>query len=160
MNWTSRCIRSSNIVEPIIFWQGSKSDNYLLLFLPSTSCNFYIANTIFYQVLLASFIVVNSRVHISFIMIKSVNCLITCSYLLTIVCDSCMWTSWSFGLWLAPMLYLTWNLPKEKKNLYQKICSPPQLVERFGETQLLNPKNLSFTRRCHNKKKIVRKLWF
>lgn len=31
---------------------------------------------------------------------------------------------------------------KRKNNLYQKICSPPQLVERFGETQLLNPKKI------------------
>lgn len=51
-NWIERlggvCSHSnSNIVEPIMFWQGSKSDNDLLLFFPSTSCNFYIANTIF-----------------------------------------------------------------------------------------------------------------
>lgn len=110
------------ILEPIMFWQGSKSDNDLLLFFPSTSCNFYIANTIFYQVLLASFIVVNSRVHISFIMIKSVNCLITCSYLLTIVCDSCMWTSWSFGLWLRCFIWLE-ICQKKKKSLPENMLT-------------------------------------
>lgn len=72
--------------------------------------------------------------------------IIPCSYLLTIVCDFCMWISWT----LVRMLYLRWNLPKE--NIFTRKDAHHHNKSNVLATQLLNPKILSFTLRCHNKK--------